>query len=119
MNEKTITVKLLSNVIEDIMDYGYRKGDLRITVKFLHGTKEIKCIILPPTKLDGVSTENYYDNENVAELWLSGYGYTQRITDHLTTKILEKHFDDKSVGYEYSFEIDKGIDSSDIKFKIL
>lgn len=106
MSQETITVKLCSDIQTDVKEEGYRKGDLRITANFLHGTKEIKCIILPSTELDGVSAENYYDNENVAELWFSGDDFTQKITDHLTTKVLERFFDDKLVGFEYSFIID-------------
>lgn len=96
-----ITVKLASQVIRDAQDYGYREGDLRLKVHFQHDDKEIKCIILPSTDVDGKSYENYYDGEPVAfsdELH-------EQITDHLSRRVIQGFFDDKPIGFEYSFEV--------------
>jgi hypothetical protein len=96
-----LIVSLTSAVIKDTQDYGYREGDLRLTAHFQHNGKEIKCIILPSTKTDGESFENYYDGEPV--FFAEGIG--EQITDHLSDKMIEGFFDDKPIGYEYCFEL--------------
>ena len=96
-----IIVKLTSEVYKDFQENGYREGDLRLTVHFQHDDKDIKCIILPPTKTDGESFENYYDGENV----FFAEGNLEQITDHLSNKVIEGFFDDKPIGFEYSFEL--------------
>ena len=101
-----ITVKLVSEVFKDVKEYGYREGDIRITVNFQHDNKEIKCIILPSTNVDGESFENYYDGQNTGELSIFGEDYYQQITDHLSKKVLQGFFNDKPIGFEYSFELD-------------
>ena len=101
-----ITVKLNSEIFRDLKQDGYREGDIRLTVSFQHDNKEIKCIILPSTNLDGESFENYYDGQNTGELSIFGENYYEQITDHLSKKVLEGFFDDKPIGFEYSFELD-------------
>lgn len=95
-----ITVKLISPVVKDTQDYGYREGNLRLTVRFQHDDKEVKCIVLPSTDVDGKSYENYYDGEPVA----FSQELHEQITDHLSEKLLQGFFDDKPIGFEYSFE---------------
>lgn len=96
-----ITVKLTSEIVRDTQDYGYREGDLRLTVHFQHDDKEIKCIILPSTDINGKSYENYYNGEPVT----FSEELHEQITDHLSRKVLQGFFDDKPIGFEYIFEV--------------
>lgn len=96
-----ITVKLTSQVVRDTQDYGYREGDVRLTAHFQHEDKEIKCIVLPSTDVDGESYENYYDEEPV----MFSDELHEQITVHLSKKVIEGYFDDKPIGFEYVFEV--------------
>jgi len=114
-----ITVKLSSPIEKDYVDNGFRKGDRRLTVTFIHENKEIKCIILPSTDTDGESLESYYDGINTTELWLSGEGIFQQITNHLSEKVLEGYFDMKEIGFEYKFSISEYGGEDSLTFKVL
>jgi len=114
-----ITVKLTSLISKDSQIGGFREGDLRLTVTFSYKNKEIKCIILPSTNTDGVSLESYCEGINTTELWLMGEVIFQQIANHLSEKVLEGYFDDKLIGFEYSFNLDQEHDETNSTFKLI